>query len=93
MTTVQRTMAVIGLLAAQAAHAGETAPPFFTAKPTAESVGDAVKIEFAVSRKADVTVCIEDGNGKIVRRLVSGVLGNDPPAPLKPGLAQSMCRP
>jgi hypothetical protein len=63
----------------------------FTTKPTATKTADGkVKIEFAVNRETDVTVCIEDTNGKPVRRLVSGVLGKNPPLPLKPGLAQSI---
>jgi hypothetical protein len=85
------------LAAAGLALGGEAAPAqpaTFTAKPTAApSTGSGpgkVKIEFAVSRETDVTVCIEDAGGKVVRRLVSGVLGKNPPPPLKPGLAQSI---
>jgi hypothetical protein len=62
----------------------------FTAKPTAAKAGDKVKIEFAVDRETDVAVFVENGGGKIVRHLVAGVLGNNPPAPLKAGLAQSV---
>jgi hypothetical protein len=66
-------------------------PVTFTAKPTATKAADGkVKIEFAVDRETDVTVCVEDVAGKVVRRLVSGVLGKNPPPPLKPGLAQSI---
>ena len=66
------------------------APPVFTKKPTATKAGDVVKIEFAVDRETDVAVFIEDGKGKVIRHLVAGVLGKNPPAPLKPGLAQSL---
>ncbi|HOX06706.1 MAG TPA: hypothetical protein PK280_09905 [Planctomycetota bacterium] len=81
------------LNAAALARGGEAAPaaPSFTAKPTATKAADGkVKIDFAVSRETDVTVCIEDANGRPVRHLVSGVLGKNPPPPLKPGLAQSI---
>ena len=78
-------------LSAAAALAGEPpAPPAFTKKPAAAKDGDKVKIEFTVSRETDVSVFIEDAGGKVVRHLVSGVLGPKAPAPLKPGLAQSI---
>jgi len=70
---------------------GAEAPPSFTKKPTAAKSADGkVKIEFAVSRETDVSVFIEDSGGKVVRHLVSGVLGKNPPAPLSSGLAQSV---
>jgi len=86
----------LGLLCG-ASLAGE-APPSFTKKPTAAKAGDKVRIEFAVDRETDVAVFIEDGGGpstgsgqsRIVRHLVAGVLGANAPAPLKPGLAQSI---
>jgi hypothetical protein len=59
------------------------APLVFTKKPTAMKIGDSVRIEFAVSREADVAVFIEDLQGKVVRHLVAGVLGTIPPPPLK----------
>jgi hypothetical protein len=63
----------------------------FTAKPTAtKTAGGKVTIKFAVSRQTDVTVSIEDAEGRIVRRLVAGVLGKNPPPPLVPGLSQSV---
>ena len=77
-------LTVTGLLLAGAVLAGEpAAPPSFTKKPAAARAGDKVKIEFAVSRETDVSVFIEDANGKVVRHLVSGVLGKNPPAPKK----------
>jgi DNA-binding beta-propeller fold protein YncE len=73
------------------ALAGEpAAPPKFTAKPAAAKAGDRVKIEFAVDRETDVAVFIEDAKGQVVRHLAAGVLGKNAPAPLKPGLAQSV---
>ncbi len=79
------------LAAGSAGTAGEPAFPKFTAKPTAAKAADGkVKIEFAVDRETDVAVFVEDGAGKVVRHLVAGVLGKNPPLPLKPGLAQSI---
>jgi hypothetical protein len=81
---------LLGLWLCGAAAAGEAQPPKFAVKPTAAKAGDAVKIEFAVDRETDVAVFIEDSQGKVVRHLVAGVLGPKAPAPLKPGLAQSV---
>ena len=73
------------------ALAGEAAPPAFAKKPTVSRDGDKVKIEFAADRETDVAVFIEDSQGRIVRHLVAGVLGKNPPEPLKAGaLAQSL---
>jgi len=82
---LRRIAAILELLAAGAlASAAEpAAPPTFTRNPVATKAGDQVKVDFAVSRETDVSVFIEDGQGKIVRHLVSGVLGENPPAPLK----------
>jgi len=67
------------------------APPAFTKKPSAARAGDKVRIDFAVDRETDVAVFIEDAKGKVVRHLVAGVLGKNPPAPLKAGaLEQSV---
>ncbi len=75
------------------ASAGEPSPPQrvnFTAKPTATRAGDVVKIAFAVSAPTDVAVYVEDAKGAVVRHLAAGVLGDHPPAPFKPGLAQEI---
>lgn len=55
----------------------------FVAKPTVSMAGEKVRIAFTVNRWTDVTVTIEDAAGRIVRHLVSGTLGRNPPAPLK----------
>jgi DNA-binding beta-propeller fold protein YncE len=79
-----------------AASGGEQASPRFTGKPKAVKVANGsaatakVKITFAVDRETDVAVFIEDGEGKVVRHLVAGVLGDNPPPPLEPGLSQSI---
>ncbi len=83
-------LALAGLLLGGAASAGEPSPAF-ARKPTATKAGDGkVKIEFAVDRETDAAIFIEDGAGKVVRHLAAGVLGANAPAPLKPGLAQSL---
>ncbi|MHC4916313.1 MAG: hypothetical protein ACYTGB_12560 [Planctomycetota bacterium] len=72
------------------ALAGETVPAKFTQKPTAAKANGKVKITFAVDRETDVAVFIENAEGRVIRHLVAGVLGKNPPAPLKPGLSQSI---
>ncbi len=49
-------------------------------------------VSFAVNQPSDVEVSILDASGKTVRHLAAGVLNgkNAPPAPLKPGLSQSL---
>jgi len=80
---------VLGSLFAVAA-ADEATTPVFTRQPAAKSVGGKVRIAFAVDRKTDVAVFIENAKGEIVRHLVAGVLGQNPPAPLTRGLSQSI---
>lgn len=85
------TSLLVILAAAAPVCGGEAAQATFTTPPSATRVADGrVKIDFAVNRETDVTVCIEDAGGRIVRHLVSGVLGMNPPSPLRPGLAQSI---
>jgi len=65
----------------------------FTQKPKVTREGDKVTIAFESKGFCDVTVAIEDekgpptvpGQGRIVRHLVSGVLGPKAPAPLQKG--------
>src|SRR5947207_1285680 len=86
---VPRTALVIALLAG-AVPAAE-AQPAFTKGPTAIKTGDRVKIDFTVDRNTDVAVHVEDADGKIIRHLAAGVLGKNPPEPLKANsLAQSL---
>jgi hypothetical protein len=82
--------AVVFFVCGSIALAGERPSPKFTKKPTAARADGKVTISFAVDRATDVAVFIEDGKGKIVRHLVAGVLGKNPPPPLKPGLSQSV---
>ncbi len=68
------------LLLAGLASAGEVS---FAAKPTARRDGDKTVISFAVGRETDVAVYVENAKGEVVRHLVAGVLGKNPPEPLK----------
>ncbi len=65
------------------ATAGEPAPVGFARKPAATRDGGTVKITFAVSATTDVAVAVFDAQGKVVRHLAAGVLGGNPPPPLK----------
>ncbi len=70
-----------------AAHA----QPAFVKKPTATRSGKQIKIDFTVDRATDVAITIEDAKRKIIRHLAAGVLGKNPPEPLRADtLAQSM---
>lgn len=53
----------------------------FETKPAIARQGDRVTIAFEVKAYCDVTVAIEDLNGRILRHLASGVLGPKAPAP------------
>ncbi len=55
----------------------------FTEKPAVARQGDRVTIRFASKGWCDVTVAIENAEGRIVRHLVSGVLGPKAPPPLQ----------
>ncbi|MHC4916475.1 MAG: SMP-30/gluconolactonase/LRE family protein [Planctomycetota bacterium] len=85
---IGRALLAFGLCISVAA-AGEKAPGF-AKKPTATKAGGKVKIEFAASGETDCAVYVLNSRGKVVRHLVAGVLGEKPPAPLKPGLSQSI---
>ena len=61
------------------------AAPQFTKAPTAVKKGAGATISFAVDQETDVAVYIEDATGKIIRHLVAGRLGANPPSPLKAG--------
>ena len=55
----------------------------FVEKPRVSRAGDRVEITFEAKGRCDVTVAIEDGAGKIVRHLASGVLGPRAPEPFQ----------
>jgi len=76
--------ALLGVAGLTAAQAGQAAPaPAFTKRPTAERTAAGVRISFAVNRECDVAVYVENSQGEVVRHLVAGVLGKNPPEPLK----------
>ncbi|MCG3180234.1 MAG: hypothetical protein BIFFINMI_02592 [Phycisphaerae bacterium] len=54
----------------------------FATPPAATRDGDRVTIRFATKALCDVTVAIEDGRGRTIRHLATGVLGPTAPAPL-----------
>ena len=84
---------LIGLVACLTAPAVSGEPPAaFSAKPAVSGAGGKVTVSFALSGRSDVEVAILDARGAVVRHLAAGVLGaeNPPPAPLKPGLSQSL---
>jgi hypothetical protein len=56
----------------------------FKVKPTIEKSGEGFNISFEVNSFCDVTIVIEEENtGKILRHLISGVLGSNAPEPLQ----------
>ena len=55
----------------------------FTEKPVVTRHGDTVTITFTSQAFCDATVAIEDAQRRIVRHLVSGVLGANAPAPFQ----------
>jgi hypothetical protein len=88
MKTLPRVLACLCLAVPLAAAEAE---PAFSKKPTAARSGDQTTIAFTLDRPADVAITVEDAGGKIVRHLVAGVLGKNPPEPLQPdALAQSI---
>jgi len=87
-----RLLSLIALLAsASSLHAAQGLPAF-AARPTVNRQGERFRIAFSVDSGTDVAVYVLDAKGKCVRHLAAGVLGstNAPPAPLQPGLSQSL---
>ncbi|MCX7805471.1 MAG: hypothetical protein N3A38_09820, partial [Planctomycetota bacterium] len=56
----------------------------FAQKPAVTREGDRVTVAFETKGWCDVTVAVEDANGKIIRHLASGVLGPKAPPPFQP---------
>ncbi len=80
------------VLAAGGLRAGEQSGrprASFASKPQVKKKGGGFEISFAVGSRTDVAVEIIR-NGKVVRHLAAGVLGQKPPAPLRPGLKQTL---
>ena len=55
----------------------------FTEKPKVVRDGDTVTVTFTSKAFCDATVAVEDGRGRVVRHLASGVLGAKAPEPLQ----------
>jgi DNA-binding beta-propeller fold protein YncE len=88
MKTIVTSVLLLGV--ACLVRAGEVNPAKFTSKPTVRGSNGKRVISFAVSAPTDVEVAILDAGGKVVRHLAAGVLGENPPAPLKKGLKQEL---
>ncbi len=56
----------------------------FAQKPAVTREGDRVTVAFETKGWCDVTVAVEDAKGRIIRHMVSGVLGPKAPPPLQP---------
>lgn len=80
---MRRLLVAALMLGSGLAGSGAEPAPRFTRKPTTAMVGDKFNITFAVDRETDVAVFIENARGEIVRHLVAGVLGKNPPPPLQ----------
>ncbi|MCX7806025.1 MAG: hypothetical protein N3A38_12655 [Planctomycetota bacterium] len=55
----------------------------FARRPEAVREGDRVTISFETKGFCDATVAVEDADGRIIRHLASGVLGEDAPEPFQ----------
>ena len=55
----------------------------FAVEPKISKIENNFEISFEVKSNCDVTIAIEDSEGKIVRHLISGVLGGNAPAPFQ----------
>jgi len=60
------------------------ARPAFVRAPEVSRDGDKVTIRFATKAPTDVAVWVASERGRAVRHLAAGVLGKNPPEPLKP---------
>jgi hypothetical protein len=62
----------------------------FTVPPSAATDGAGARITFTVAAPTDVEVAVLGADGSVVNHLAAGVLGTNPPSPLRPGLAQEL---
>jgi sugar lactone lactonase YvrE len=62
----------------------------FTQQPKAVKNGNSYTVTFAVTKPTDVEIAVLNGKGEIIRHLGAGMLGKNPPLPLKPGLSQTI---
>lgn len=80
---VTRVIAAVAWFLCISSATSPAAEVMFTAKPAVKKDGEKTVITFAVSGPTDVAVFIEDAKGKIVCHLAAGLLGKNPPEPLK----------
>ncbi len=85
--TVLVSLGLAAALVASPAGGGEVT---FAKAPAAAAQGGKTVVSFAVSAETDVAAYVLDAKGSVVRHLAAGMLGKNPPAPLKPGLSQSI---
>jgi hypothetical protein len=81
------------VLLAATAGAGETRSSrraSFSAKPRVTKPNGKYVISFAAANPTDCAVYVLDSQGRVVRHLAAGVLGEKPPAPFKKGLSQQL---
>ncbi|NQT93718.1 MAG: esterase-like activity of phytase family protein [Lentisphaerae bacterium] len=65
--------------------------PAFVKGPRVKQTRKGTQISFEINTFTDVAVWVEDEKGERVRHIAAGMLGNNPPAPFKPGkLAQAL---
>jgi hypothetical protein len=62
----------------------------FAEAPTALRRGDTTKIKFVVRAPIDAEVSVIDADGRIVKHLAAGMLGDNSPPPFSPGLKQEL---
>ncbi len=63
----------------------------FATKPTVTASDEKVSVKFALTKPSDVLVSVLDKNGKVVRVLGHGLLGDNAPVPFKKGsLSQTL---
>jgi hypothetical protein len=71
-------------------HAAARGVAEFAEAPTADRSGDMVIITFGVKAPIDVEVSVIDAEGRIVKHLAAGMLGDNSPPPFSPGLKQKL---
>lgn len=97
--TLATSLAIAMTVLQNAPHSGSRSAIAADAKPSpsigalrVEKAESAHRISFTLSGSTDVEVAVLDAQGKVVRHLAAGVLGDgvEAPPPLRPGLAQQL---